>query len=137
MAVSDFLKKKTRRLPMMAKPGERFDTKFHLLAEMSVALRNPAILDPVLSAAEAVEECQIFRRHPHWQLDENAEVMSSVWEQAPKVNFSRRRIFDLRLAKTLLAQGVTRFATPNTKDFSGIGFKEVWNPLKSSAERKN
>lgn len=48
------------------------------LAEFYVALRNPGILDPVLSAAEVVEECQIFRHHPRWQLVENTEVMASV-----------------------------------------------------------
>jgi toxin-antitoxin system PIN domain toxin len=100
-----------------------------VLVEFYVALRNPAIMDPVLSAAEAVEECQIFRRHPRWQLVENAEVMASVWEKASKSDFARRKIFDLRLAKTLLAHGVTRFATANTKDFAGAGFSEVWNPL--------
>jgi len=100
-----------------------------VLVELYVALRNPAIMDPVLSPAEAVAECQIFRRHPRWQLVENAGVMSAVWEVASMPGFARRKIFDLRLARTLLAHGVTRFATANTKDFAGAGFQEVWNPL--------
>ena len=86
-------------------------------------------MDPVLSPAEAVAECQIFRRHPHWQLVENAGVMSAVWEVASMPDFARRKIFDFRLARTLLAHGVTRFATVNTQDFAGAGFQEVWNPL--------
>jgi hypothetical protein len=31
-----------------------------------------------------------------------------------------------RIAK---AHGVTRFATANMKDFQGLGFDQVWNPL--------
>ena len=30
---------------------------------------------------------------------------------------------------TLLRQGVDEFATVNTKDFQGFGFRRVWNPL--------
>jgi len=100
-----------------------------VLVELYVALRNPAIMDPALSPAAAVDECQLFRRHPRWHLVENAHVMPAVWEQASRPRFARRRIFDLRLAQTLLAHGVTRFATANTRDFVGVGFEEVWNPL--------
>jgi len=31
---------------------------------------------------------------------------------------------------SVLAQGVTEFATVNTKDFKRFGFERVWNPLK-------
>jgi hypothetical protein len=41
----------------------------------------------------------------------------------------RRRIYDLRLGMSLVAQGVTELATVNLKDFEGIGFQRVWNPL--------
>ena len=27
------------------------------------------------------------------------------------------------------AQGVTEFAMANVKDFEGLGFRKVWNPL--------
>ena len=30
---------------------------------------------------------------------------------------------------TMTAQGVTEFATVNVKDFDGLGFRKVWNPL--------
>ena len=40
-----------------------------------------------------------------------------------------RRIFDIRLALTLLHFGVTDFATTNLKDFEGLGFERIWNPL--------
>lgn len=100
-----------------------------VLVEFYLALRNPAIIDAPLSARAAAQECQIFRRHPRWQLVENAEVMEKVWEIAAVRNFARRRIIDARLAKTLMAYGVTEFATANTRDFEDFGFARVWNPV--------
>jgi len=100
-----------------------------VLVEFYLALRNPAIVDPPLTAAAAVAECQWFRSHPRWQLVENADVMDSVWELAAKRGFARRRIIDARLAMTLQAHGVTDFATANVADFAGMGFARVWNPL--------
>jgi len=102
-----------------------------VLVEYYMALRNPVLVDPPLSAAAAVKECALFRRHPRWQLLENADIMESVWKSASARGFARRRIIDVRLGKTLLAYGVDAFATANPKDFSGIGFKRVWNPLVS------
>ena len=100
-----------------------------VLVELYIALRNPAILLPPLDAMSAAAECQHFRSHPHWALAENAEVMSAVWQDAAVAGFARRRIIDVRLARTLLAHGVTDFATVNERDFQGLGFARVWNPL--------
>jgi len=100
-----------------------------VLVEFYLALRNPAILRNPLSAAAATAECQLFRRHPRWALIENADVMDKVWDAAKNRGIVRRRIIDLRLAETLLAHGVTEFATANVKDFRGLGFTRVWNPL--------
>lgn len=100
-----------------------------VLVEFYLALRNPAILEPPLTAAKAVAECQFFRAHPHWALAENADVMEAVWRDASAGGFARRRIVDVRLARTLIAHGVTDFATANEKDFQGLGFTRVWNPL--------
>ncbi len=60
---------------------------------------------------------------------DSADVMSDVWPIAASIGFPRRRIVDVRLAKTLQAAGVTAFATANVKDFKGLGFQKVWNPL--------
>ncbi len=100
-----------------------------VLVEFYLAMRNPAIIDCPLSAKAAALECRLFRRHPRWQLVENAEVMGEVWDLAAGRNFARRRIIDARLAKTLLAYGVTDFATANLRDFEGFGFARVWNPV--------
>lgn len=100
-----------------------------VLTEFYLLLRNDKILEAPLSASEAVAECQIFRAHPRWQLVDSADVMKDVWPIAAGLGFARRRIFDVRLAKTLQVHGVTEFATANTRDFENLGFQRVWNPL--------
>jgi len=100
-----------------------------VLMELYLLLRNEKVLSPPLSALEAVNECQVLRVHPRWQLVDSADVMKEVWPIANREGFARRRIFDVLLAKTLQAHGVTKFATANTKDFEGLGFQRVWNPL--------
>ena len=102
------------------------------LVELYLGLRNPAIVQPALNPAAAAAECDIFRRHPSWQLAENAKIMTSVWKIAAMSGFARRRIFDVRLGKTLLAHGVTDFATANIRDFQDLGFRRVWNPLEET-----
>jgi len=105
-----------------------------VLVELYMALRNPAILQPPLEAPAAAAECQMLRAHPHWALAEHAEVMEAVWRDAAAAGFARRRIIDVRLARTLIAHGVTDFATANERDFQGLGFARVWNPLAPSAD---
>jgi hypothetical protein len=56
-------------------------------------------------------------------------IMERVWQSAGRKAFARRRIFDVRLAQTLLHHGVTEFATRNVRDFRDTGFNRVWNPL--------
>ncbi len=104
-----------------------------VLVEFYMALRNPAILEPPLDAATAAAECQLLRGHPRWALAEHADVMDAVWRDAAGVGFARRRIIDVRLARTLVAHGVTDFATANVHDFQDIGFARVWNPLVSGS----
>jgi toxin-antitoxin system PIN domain toxin len=101
-----------------------------VLIEFYLLLRNEKILNPPLSPEEAYRECELLRSHSRWQLTDSADVMKEVWPIAAAEGFARRRIFDVRLAKTLQAQGVTEFATANTKDFEGLGFQRVWNPVK-------
>lgn len=82
-----------------------------------------------LRAGEAVEVIQRFRRHPRWRCIENAPIMDQVWQFAGDQDFPRRRIFDAKIALTLLHHGVTEFATVNLKDFRSFGFQKIWNPL--------
>ena len=63
------------------------------------------------------------------RLVENAPVMAQVWTLAAGEYFARRRIIDARLVRTLQHHGATELATVNTRDFAGLGFTRVWNPL--------
>ena len=36
---------------------------------------------------------------------------------------------DARLAFTLLHHGVRELASDNARDFEGLGFERVWNPI--------
>lgn len=60
--------------------------------------------------------------------------MDEVWERAAEPGFARRRVYDLRLALSLRARGVTRFATRNTRDFQDVGFDEVWDPTAGAGD---
>jgi uncharacterized protein len=104
-----------------------------VLAEFYLLLRNPVVLAKPLNAPDAVGVIQGYRRHPRWKTlgfpPAGRDIHSDLWSLAAKPNFARRRIYDIRTALSLLESGVTRFATANTKDFQGLGFKNVWNPL--------
>jgi toxin-antitoxin system PIN domain toxin len=100
-----------------------------VLVELYLLLRNPAVVRRPLDPGKAAETCRAYRQNLHWRLIENAPVMERVWEAAGEAGFARRRIIDLRLALTLRHHGVTELATANVKDFEGLGFARVWNPL--------
>jgi uncharacterized protein len=101
-----------------------------MLVEVYLKIRNPAILTRPYRANEAATFCQAFRSNPRWAVVELAPVMVEVWKLATNPGFAFRRIIDARLALTLQHHGVTEFATTNVKDFAGLGFARVWNPLK-------
>jgi uncharacterized protein len=101
-----------------------------VLTEMYTLLRNPTVMgNKPYSPHDAVEVIQKFRHHPRWRLVENASVMEELWPLAAKANFAGRKIYDTRIALTLLHHGVEAFATANVSDFQDVGFKKVWNPL--------
>ena len=103
------------------------------LVELYVVLRNPAVVVHPQSAAAAVEACQALRRHPRWQVlgfpTNSAAFHDEFWPKLSTPDFARRRAYDWRMALSLIRQGVDEFATVNTKDFQGFGFRRVWNPL--------
>lgn len=105
------------------------------LVELYVLLRNPRVVQRPLSATKAAAVCQLFRGHGRWQLlgfpQESPKLHDALWKLAGRGQFARRRIYDLRLALTLIQQDVTEFATVNVKDFAGLGFERVWNPLRT------
>ena len=104
-----------------------------ILAEFYRLLRNPAVLKHPLPADEAVEVIQTYRTHPRWRLigfpAESRPLHDTLWQRARAKDFAFRKLYDTRSALTMTAQGVTEFATVNVKDFEGLGFRKVWNPL--------
>ena len=106
-----------------------------ILAEFYGLLRNPAVLKRPLPADDAVEVIQTYRTHPRWRLigfpAESRALHDALWKNARAATFAFRRLYDTRSALTMTAQGVTELATVNVKDFEGLGFRKVWNPLES------
>lgn len=104
-----------------------------ILAELYLQLRNPAIFPQPLAAAAAVQVIQTYRHHPRWRIlgypVDSLASHEALWQQAATPQFARRRLFDTRTALSLRQHGVTEFATANVKDFEGLGFTRVWNPL--------
>jgi toxin-antitoxin system PIN domain toxin len=101
-----------------------------VLVELYVLLRNPAVLPKPLSAPVAAGLCQVFRSHPRWGVVESAPVMGDVWKRVAQAHVARRRVFDARLALTLIHHGVAELATDNVRDFDGFGFDRVWSPIR-------
>lgn len=104
-----------------------------ILAEFYGLLRNPSVLKHPLTAEEAVEVIQTYRNHPRWRLigfpTESRTLHDTLWKKATAQTFAFRRLYDTRSALSMIAQGVTEFATVNVKDFEGVGFRKVWNPI--------
>jgi len=101
-----------------------------VLMEFYALLRNPAVVSRPLGPEQAVAMVNHYRRNAFWRiLDYPVPVMAKVWARAGEPGLARRRIFDLRLAFSLQAAGVTEFATRNIRDFSDVGFARVWDPL--------
>lgn len=107
-----------------------------ILAELYGLLRNPAVLRHPLSGQEAVAVIQSYRTHPRWRLigfpTESRTLHDHLWKRATDKSFAFRRLYDARSALSMIAQGVTEFATTNVKDFQGLGFKRVWSPLNTT-----
>ena len=104
-----------------------------VLTEFYLLLRNPAVLTQPLDGAAATAVIQCYRKHPRWKTvgfpPRSRELHDELWKQAGSRAFARRRIYDIRTALSLIAFGVTDFATLNLKDFHDLGFAKVWNPL--------
>ncbi len=104
-----------------------------VLAEFYLLLRNPAVLQNPLDAPEAAAVIANYRKHPRWKTlgfpPRSRDLHDEIWKRAGTDDFARRRIYDTRTGLSLVAFGVTDFATLNLKDFQNLGLKKVWNPL--------
>ena len=115
--------------------GDRDDVAISefVLLELYLLLRNPAVLPKPLTTGRAVDVCEAFRHHPRWQLlgfpADSRDFHDDFWPRLRKAQLPRRRAVDIRMGLSLRHQGVNMLATVNTKDFLGLGFEKVWNPL--------
>jgi predicted nucleic acid-binding protein len=105
-----------------------------ILAELYCLVRNPIIAkNGALSPGDAVALIESCRRHPRWMLAgfsaNGRHVHDSLRNHARKPEFTFRKRYDVRTALILREHGVTDFATINLKDFEGLGFRRVWNPV--------
>ena len=104
-----------------------------VLAEFYGLLRNPKVSINPIAAPEAVNMVQAYRRHPIWKIVgfplEGQKCHDAIWNKAAEPGMAFRRFYDLRLALSLIAQGVDEFATINVRDFKNLDFRRVWNPL--------
>jgi len=114
---------------------DRDDVKISefILLELYGLLRNPAVLAKPLKSTVAVDVCEAFRHHPRWQVigfpPDSRAFHDTLWPRFRAKDFARRRAYDWRAALSMLRLGVDEFATVNVKDFQGMGFRKVWNPL--------
>jgi predicted nucleic acid-binding protein len=98
--------------------------------ELYRLLRNPSIQTHPLSATEASAKIKWFRSRSGWaRCAWEPFLMDRLQARWQKAAFPARRTFDLVLALTLQANGVTDFFTRNTKDFNDFEFFTVTDPL--------
>ena len=111
---------------------ENFVVAEQTLVELYCLLRNPVLQKNPLSAGDATAVISSYRGNPAWavvDIPASPDVMNAVWRRASSRNFARRRIHDVRLAKTLKYWKVDEFHTRNTRDFADAGFRVLSNPL--------
>jgi uncharacterized protein len=108
-----------------------------VLVEFYRLLRLPALSRHPKSPAAATAVIQRYRAHPRWRIvgfprDDQA-LHEDLWRIAARPGFAYCRIYDARLALSLQAHGVTRFATRHVADFHDLGFREVFDPLAATS----
>lgn len=82
---------------------------------------------------KAVEGIQAYRMHPHCRpivcLTESRPLHDAPRQKARANDSALRWRYDVRSALTMTSQGVNELATVNLKDFAGLGFRNLWNPI--------
>jgi predicted nucleic acid-binding protein len=101
-----------------------------VLFEYYKALRHPGILSKPLSAPAAAEQIRFLRETSGFMVCCYELVLwGRVIDRLSRRDFPYQRTHDQILAQTLLHNGVKSFFTRNTKDFDGIGFEKLVNPI--------
>ena len=104
--------------------------------ELYAVLRNPRIWAKPLSGTEALKRIEFFRNQSGFlRCAYHPDQWNLIAKPLRSKGFPARRIFDVVLAKTLIANGVTHFYTRNIKDFTSLGFDQVINPIEMENEK--
>lgn len=114
---------------MLANPGA-WILADQVLFEFYRAIRNSRVFRRPLGAKEAAMRLRFLQNESGvarccYDLDQWDGVFSRLAESGTPA----ARTHDIVLGVTLKSNGVKRFFTRNTKDFEGIGFRELVNPI--------
>jgi len=100
------------------------------LFELYRLLRNATVLQRPLSGSEAADLLLYYREKTGWhRCAWELPFMNELVPFIGRNDFRPRRFFDVVLAITLKRNGVKRLYTRNVKDFEGLDFFEVVNPI--------
>ena len=101
-----------------------------VLFEYYRALRNPIVLERPLSAKQAAKQVRFFREEAGClHCAYSMELWDAVTPHLSEDSLRGIGVFDVILAVTLQANGITRFYTRNIREFSPFGFFEVVDPF--------
>jgi uncharacterized protein len=107
-----------------------------VLLEYYRLVRNPMVMEKPLSAGEAAERVRFFREETGWRrCCYSRECWDEVFGGLSAPRFPARRTFDLVLAVTLRRNGVKAFYTRNPRDFAGLGWFSVTDPLAAARDQ--
>lgn len=98
--------------------------------ELYRLLRNPAVLDRPLTAAQAAGVIDYYRHRSGWgRCAWEPGLFSHLLPHLSTENSKATHVFDLVLAFTLQDAGVLTLYTRNTRDFVEIGSFDAVNPI--------
>ena len=98
--------------------------------ELYRLLRNPIVLEHPLSAAQAWEIINFYRRQSGWMhCCYETSFMAEIAELLKSNEFPPRKTFDGVLAITLKKHGVDALYTRNARDFEPFGWFTLIDPL--------
>lgn len=83
-----------------------------------------------MSPAEAIGQVRFLRKNSGMQIvTSDLSFWDEIEEHLESPGLGYQRTFDVVLGVTLRMSGVKTFYTRNTRDFAGIGFERVINPI--------
>ena len=105
------------------------------LFELFATLTSSPSIDKKFEPMDAWEICYEYEKRTNFQLIVPTDfALSFVDDFIIHTNCRGRRIFDLYLAATGLASGVSQILTDNEKDFAGLPSIKAINPFKEKID---